>query len=120
MTPMPGIRSLIVLFAVVLAGTGIATAAKPPLQPPANLSAAPGAQRVTLSWTASGGAKLAGYRVYRANADGSWPATPLATTPASQTRYVDTGLTNGTTYAYRVTAIDSASPPRESAPSNTA
>jgi hypothetical protein len=120
MASMPRIRSLIVLLAVVLAGTGIATAAKPPLKPPAGLGAAPGDRRVALTWTAGSGAKLAGYRVYRANADGSWPATPLATTPASQTGYVDTGLTNATTYAYRVTAIDSSSPPRESAPSNTA
>ena len=55
---------------------------------------------------------LAGYRVYRRNADGSWPASPVATPTASQ--WSDGGLTNGVTYTYRVTAVDAAgnqSPP---------
>jgi hypothetical protein len=45
---------------------------------------------------------------------------PLATTSASTTSYSDAGLTNGTTYTYRATAIDAATPPHESSPSNTA
>jgi phosphatidylinositol-3-phosphatase len=75
---------------------------------------------VTLSWTRSTTKSAAGYRVYRANSNGTWPSTPLATTGASTTSYADTGLTNGTSYTYRVTTIDSSSPPRESAPSKTA
>jgi hypothetical protein len=119
MPAMSKLASLILLFVIVIAGTGIATAAKPPVKPPANLTATPGDQRIALTWTAAAG-KISGYRVYRANPDGSWPATPRATTPATQTSFTDTGLTNGTSYTYRVTALDSATPPHESAPSNTA
>ena len=107
------------LIAAVLLPVGAATAARP-INPPANLTAAPGDQRVTLTWTASSSPKIGSYRVYRRNPDGTWPATALASTPAAQTSYVDSGLTNGTSYTYRVTAVDTSSPPRESAPSNTA
>jgi hypothetical protein len=88
--------------------------------PPTNLIATAGNQQVKLGWTASTSSSLGGYRVYRRNADGTWPTTPLATTSPSTTTYTDTGLTNGTTYTYRVTAIDTATPPDESTPSNTA
>ncbi|MEA2220919.1 MAG: phosphatidylinositol-3-phosphatase [Solirubrobacteraceae bacterium] len=100
-------------------GCAGAAHAAPPLRPPTNLAAAVGNQRITLSWTASSSPKIGGYRVYR-QTGGTWPATPLATTAKTATSYVDGGLTNGTTYTYRVTAIDASSPPRESAPSNTA
>jgi hypothetical protein len=119
MRAMSKFVSLLLPSAVALAATGIALAAKPPVKPPANLTATPADQKITLAWTAGGG-KIGGYRVYRANPDGSWPATPRATTPSGQTSFTDTGLTNGTSYSYRVTAIDTATPPRESAPSNTA
>jgi hypothetical protein len=89
------------------------------LQPPSNLAATGGNQQVKLNWTASTSPHVGGYRVYREN-NGAWPTTPLATTTASTTTYTDTGLTNGTTYTYRVTTIDTSSPPNESAPSNTA
>src|SRR6516225_10069918 len=90
------------------------------LNPPTNLAAAAGNQQVHLSWTASTSKGVGGYRVYRQNPDGTWPTTPLATTTASTTSYTDTGLTNGTSYTYRVTTINTANPPSESAPSNTA
>jgi phosphatidylinositol-3-phosphatase len=111
--------ALFVLIAILLtAVTG--ASARPLLKPPTNLTAAAGDQKVTLSWTASSSRNVGGYRVYRENADGTWPSTALATTAASTTSYTDSGLANGTTYTYRVTAIDTSSPPNESAPSNTA
>jgi phosphatidylinositol-3-phosphatase len=90
------------------------------LQPPTGLVATGGNQQVILNWTASSSSNVGGYRVYRENANGTWPTTPLSTTSASTTSYTDTGLTNGTTYTYRVTTIDTATPPNESVPSNTA
>jgi hypothetical protein len=90
----------------------------PRLQPPSSLVATGGNQQVKLSWTASTSSKVGGYRVYRENSGGTWPTTPLATTSASTTTYTDTGLSNGSTYTYRVTTIDTANPPNESAPSN--
>jgi hypothetical protein len=118
---MNRLRLALVLLAAAAAVclSGLATAA-PRLKPPTNLSAAPGDQKVTISWTARSSPKRGGYRVYRKNPDGLWPATPLATTTKTATTYVDGGLTNGTSYTYRVTTIDTATPPAESAPSNTA
>lgn len=106
---------LVVVALLALPATALAV-----LRPPTNLAATGGNQQVTLAWTASGSRGVAGYRVYRQNPDGTWPTTALATTSASTTRYVDSGLTNGTTYTYRATAIDGATPPNESSPSNTA
>ncbi len=56
--------------------------------------------RIDLTWTAStDNVAVTGYRVYR---DGSLVASP------SGTSYSDTGLSAGTTYAYRVAAADAA------------
>ncbi len=109
-------------FLAVAVGAGVfrlATAA-PELKPPHDLLAAPGDRTVTLNWAASSSSSAGGYRVYRRNANGSWPAVPLTTTTGPTTTFVNGGLTNGTTYAYRATAVNTATPPAESAPSNTA
>jgi len=80
---------------------------------PTGLTATGGAGSVSLDWVNSSEPDLAGYRVYRRNADGSWPTTPLTTTTVSN--YTNSGLTNGTSYTYRVTAVDGSG--NESAPS---
>ena len=70
-----------------------------------------------MSWAASPSTTAAGYyKVYRANADGSWPSTPLVTVSSSTLTYTDAGLINGSTYTYRVTSYDGAG--KESGPSN--
>jgi fibronectin type 3 domain-containing protein len=77
--------------------------ATPRVQPPSGLTATPGNMRVTLTWAASAGA--ASYKVYRGTTPGGEGATPVATgltTPS----FTDTGLTNGTTYYYQVTAVN--------------
>src|SRR5205823_5894011 len=61
-----------------------------------------------------GSSGVSGYRVYRRLANGKWPATPLATTAAATLTYTDSGLANGTAYAYRVTTLAGT---RESKPS---
>jgi chitodextrinase len=67
--------------------------------------------RVDLSWTAAtDDAGVTGYRIYR---NGS-----LLSTVGAVTSYADTTVAPGTSYAYRVTALDQAG--NESAPSNTA
>jgi phosphatidylinositol-3-phosphatase len=112
-------KAILISCLVALAVAAI-TMAAPPVKPPTNLAASGGDQQVTLTWSRSTSKSVGGYRVYRANSNGTWPSTPLATTSASARSYADTGLTNGTSYTYRVTTIDSSSPPRESAPSKTA
>jgi hypothetical protein len=108
------------LATAALAVVSVAPAARTTLKPPSNLVASGGDQKVTLTWAASPSKSVAGYRVYRQNTDGTWPATALATTPAATTSYTDSGLTNGTAYTYRLTAIDGSSPPKESSPSASA
>jgi len=74
-----------------------------PPAPPAGLMATAGNAQVSLSWSASAGATL--YYVKRAATSGG-PYTQISS-PAATT-YADTGLTNGTTYFYVVSAYNSA------------
>ncbi|HEX8106054.1 MAG TPA: fibronectin type III domain-containing protein [Solirubrobacteraceae bacterium] len=47
------------------------------------------------------------YRIYRKeHTQTTWPTAATATVAAATTAYTQTGLTNGTTYDYRVRAVD--------------
>ncbi len=70
---------------------------------PTGLTATPGNTQVSLSWNASSGA--ASYNVKRATVSGG-PYNTIAS-PTS-TSYTNTGLTNGTTYFYVVSAVNAA------------
>ncbi|ACB36048.1 Fibronectin type III domain protein [Leptothrix cholodnii SP-6] len=71
--------------------------------PAANLAvAAVSATSARLSWT-DGGPLETGYRVERSTDGVNW--TVLSTTAANATGYTATGLTTGTTYQFRVTAV---------------
>ena len=61
----------------------------------------------TLTWNASTESDLTGYKVYRGTGSGTYGA-PLATLPKTTTNYAATGLQNGTTYFFVITAYDSA------------
>jgi uncharacterized protein (DUF1800 family)/fibronectin type 3 domain-containing protein len=65
-------------------------------------TASAGNATVTVSWGAITGA--ATYNVYRATIAGGQGNTPLAT-GITGTSFTDTGLINGTTYFYKVTAV---------------
>jgi cellulose 1,4-beta-cellobiosidase len=94
---------------------------------PAVLTATPGNGQVALSWSASSGATS--YNVKRATVSGG-PYTTIAN-PTS-TSYTNSGLANGTTYYYVVSAVNSAGesgnssevnatpqlPPQPAAPTN--
>ncbi len=71
---------------------------------PTNLTATPGNAQVVLSWTGVGGAS--GYRIYRGTSAGFTSTTPIQT--VNTTSFTNTGLTNGTKYYYRVSAISGA------------
>jgi unsaturated chondroitin disaccharide hydrolase len=80
---------------------------------PTGLTATAGDGSVRLDWADNRESDLAGYQVYRQNADGTWPPSPLASPTSSA--FTNLGLTNGTPYTYRVTARDTAD--NESRPS---
>jgi hypothetical protein len=61
----------------------------------------------TLAWNASTESDLTGYKVYQGTGSGTYGAA-LATLPKTTTNYTATGLQNGTTYFFVITAYDSA------------
>lgn len=78
------------------------TAPTTPPSVPANVAATAGDSQVTLTWTASAGADS--YLVKRATVRGG-PYTQIAT--PTTTLFTNTSLTNGTTYYYVVSALNS-------------
>ncbi len=70
---------------------------------PTGLKATAGNAQVTLNWTASSGA--ASYNVYRGGAAAGEATAPIAT-GITATTFVNTGLTNGSPYFYKVAAVN--------------
>ena len=71
---------------------------------PLNLKTTLGGNQLSLSWNSSD--QTATYNVYRGARGGGESSTPIATDLVG-TSYVDTGLTNGTRYYYKVKAVNS-------------
>jgi Fibronectin type III domain len=87
---------------------------------PTGLAAVPGNGQVTLSWAApasDGGSPVTGYIIYQGTSPGGETGTPVNHSPVTGTSHTVTGLTNGTTYYFKVVAINAAglSPPSEEA-----
>jgi titin len=75
---------------------------------PQNLAAGYGDSQVSLTWTTpadDGGAAITNYNVYRATTSGG-PFAQIAT--PTGTSHTDSGRTNGVTYYYQVSAVNSA------------
>ena len=83
-------------FTVTALGTGTA-----PL-PPTGLATTAGNGQISLSWTASSGATS--YNVYSGTSAGGENTAPIAN--VQSTSYTNTGLSNGTTYYYKVVAVN--------------
>ena len=84
-----------------------ASTAAPPSAP--TLLGAPADRAAALSWTVpsdTGGNAITAYNVYRRVGTGN--EALLATTGATTTTHADLGLTNGTSYTYRVAAVNGA------------
>ena len=96
--------------------TPTTTSAPPPSQPtttspsaPTGLVATPvSPTQINLSWNApssSGGSSITGYKIEVRSGTGSYAI--LTSTQNSTTKYSHTGLTTGTNYSYKVSAINS-------------
>ena len=85
-------------------GGGGGTQAKVPAAP-AGVAATAGSGQAGLTWNASSGATS--YLVYRGTTSGGESATAIAT-GISTTAYTDTAVTKGTTYFYKVAAVNGA------------
>ena len=72
----------------------------------ASSGSTPASGTATLSWDASAGPDLAGYKIYQATAPGAFGA-PLATVTIDLTTYTVTSLESGSTYFFAVTAYNS-------------
>jgi len=76
---------------------------------PIALSATPNNGQVTLSWSvpiSDGGSLIISYNVYRGTIKGGPKSKIWSTSNGSTTTYTDTGLTNGVTYYYCVSAVN--------------
>ena len=100
----------------VVNSTGVPSVAKivrvgppgPAPAAPAGLAATPSSGLVSLVWSNVSGAS--GYKVYRSTTSGSYNFTsPLATVPSPS--YLDSAVTNGTTYYYTVRATNGTDSP---------
>jgi len=78
----------------------------PPIQP-TGLVAVPGEDVVALSWQTSSAGDIASYSVYRHIISDSTTATLLTVVTAPDTTHSDSSVSNGTTYWYWVSAVDS-------------
>nr|WP_121272120.1 Ig-like domain-containing protein [Pedobacter schmidteae] len=90
----------------VSAGSGSVTFDRSAPVVPAGLAATAGDTQIVLNWTAGGETDLAKYRILSGTV--AAPGTTLIDIPAGTTTYTHAGLTNGTTYYYRIQAIDQA------------
>ena len=84
--------------------SAIPSAASPP-PPPGGVSATPGDRQSNIRWSASTGATS--YNLYRGLSSGGQGPTPYRA-GLTTTSFTDTGLTNGTTYFYRLAAVNAA------------
>ncbi len=95
-----GGNSMYTVIIVPLSGAAPVNDTTPPSQP-TGLSATPvSSSQINLAWTAStDNVGVVGYKIYRNN---------LQITTSSTNSYQDTGLTQNTTYTYKVSAYDGA------------
>jgi predicted small lipoprotein YifL len=83
---------------------------------PKGLQAVAGDDGISLSWDANAEPDVSGYLVLRAEAPGD-TLQPLVREPIRQTNYRDTAVQSGVRYVYAIVALDKASPPNTSQPS---
>jgi len=87
------------------------------LGPPTSITATPSDSSILLSWTApanTGGSAVSSYKIYR----GTSLTTLLFLVSVTQTSYQDLGLTNGQSYFYKISSVNSVGEGAQSAAVN--
>lgn len=92
------------LYRALCGGGGDTT----PPAAPTGLAATPGDGTVSLAWDPNGEPDLGGYNVFRGTSPGG-PYSQLNGALVGTNAFVDGGVTNGTTYYYVVSAVDTSS-----------
>lgn len=97
------------LILTACGGSSTGSGKNNPPEAPSNLSGSSGDQQIKLTWDANSEGNISGYNLYRSASSftgtaGKSPVngSDLITNPT----YTDTELENGTTYYYRITAVD--------------
>src|SRR5438132_13964029 len=96
------------------------TFAVAPSLPTGLAATAASSSQINLSWAPpadNGGSAITGYKIERSSNGGSTWSTLVANSGSTATTYSDTGLSHSTSYAYRVSSINSVG---TSSPSNIA
>jgi fibronectin type 3 domain-containing protein len=105
---------LLLLNSTVLTGCGTSSSSTP--MAPSGVTATPGESQATIAWTAVPDATS--YNIYWSTTSGVTPANGTAITGATNPYNLTTGLTDGTTYYFVVTAVNSNNSGGESAASS--
>ena len=83
-----------------------------------SISIIPEGNALNLTWTKSSATDLANYKVYRSNTSGFIPGPSNLIASPTLNFYLDSELTDGTIYYYRISAVDEV--PNEGPPSDQA
>ncbi|MBA7631070.1 hypothetical protein ES703_38597 [subsurface metagenome] len=78
----------------------------PPAVPTSLMATALSASHIALDWASNTEADFDHYSVYRSTTSGFTPGTGTFVDNTTVSNYLDKGLTEGTTYYYKVTAVD--------------
>ena len=107
-----GTRSLLMLFvAATVAVSGVlpaATALATPEPTPVNLKAYVGGNSIALLWNPAAGSTPTAYKVYRGGVLKATVSPSVINNSGTVQRWVDTAVTNGTTYGYQVSVMNAA------------
>ncbi len=70
------------------------------------ITVVPAGNALNLTWTASAATDLANYKIFRSTTSGFTPGGGNLIASPLTSQYLDSGLTDGTTYYYRISAVD--------------
>ena len=92
-------------YGMTLIGDATLTIFTPPPEPPQNLASKNNGETIKLFWSKNLEIDLAGYKIYRESSTSVW--SEIGSTGVIQHQYSDDDVLQGTTYHYKIAAIDS-------------